>query len=721
VGATFDTLSLVRVTADEHSSVPIDLRHTTIRNLELSDRQTREQFEVPLRLDGADIGVGNFDDTAIAEIWLAGADCTTLSFERARIDRGKFEAAEIETGWFRNATLGLVDFDDAVFETVSFEHAELKSVHFAGITSKQEATFRQSVMDAVYFDEAVLHNANFQGATLSDAEFDEATIQTATFQKAVFGPSETDFTGATLRDVEFDLTSFERTKFVGAHLRDVHFTRCEFGHVRVSGAIFLDVVFDQCEAEALESDATSESVGLADETGDPSECTTVYSMKITDSVFEQVFLDDIEFAGHLEFRSNRFGRLRLEPTATGTPIGYVDFRNSHIESGTLHQSTADGAVIYDLGGCTIGDISFRGTEDLLGRIRFFQTKFDGFVFSSQPNMALADVNYKIHRLAEGSASAVSHAIAFSALLSEAAQESTLAGSDSFACYLADKRGEITESSLSTQTGREDSITVADLPSSEATEMAVTDDRDGETTVQWIERPPDYALAPDKLSEFFGSAVTTEHIAEAVLLAKHSTPDPSVLDGIRRAETGSGRRATWRELEATYLDAKNGADLVGDLTAAGKFFYHQLCYRRKHWAHAAVHGEAEEVRNTSKSATDISPSKRIWHATKWARNAILFATTGYGERPFRVVTASVGIICAFGVLYWQLFAFPFAEPENPLLIDYIIFSIQSFVAFLIGMIPQSAPWPVRVASAIEGFIGAFFVALFVFTLTRRIHR
>jgi hypothetical protein len=40
--------------------------------------------------------------------------------------------------------------------------------------------------------------------------------------------------------------------------------------------------------------------------------------------------------------------------------------------------------------------------------------------------------------------------------------------------------------------------------------------------------------------------------------------------------------------------------------------------------------------------------------------------------------------------------------------------------LVGGAPISNPW-IRLFALIEGFVGAFLVALFVFTLTRSIHR
>jgi len=44
-----------------------------------------------------------------------------------------------------------------------------------------------------------------------------------------------------------------------------------------------------------------------------------------------------------------------------------------------------------------------------------------------------------------------------------------------------------------------------------------------------------------------------------------------------------------------------------------------------------------------------------------------------------------------------------------------------VTFIVGTPPETASLWLRITSATEGFLGAFFIALFVFTLTRTVHR
>lgn len=157
------------------------------------------------------------------------------------------------------------------------------------------------------------------------------------------------------------------------------------------------------------------------------------------------------------------------------------------------------------------------------------------------------------------------------------------------------------------------------------------------------------------------------------------------------------------LRQTFLNAKNGADETGNNAAASAFFYRELTHRR--------HRYAELARDGTRRWRD-----RVTDATKWGRNLTLMLSTGYGERPERVVYASVTIISLFALLYARLLSTVEYAPT-----DYLVFSFQSFITFILGTPPADTSRPVEVLSAVEGFVGAFFIALFVFTFTRRIHR
>jgi len=178
---------------------------------------------------------------------------------------------------------------------------------------------------------------------------------------------------------------------------------------------------------------------------------------------------------------------------------------------------------------------------------------------------------------------------------------------------------------------------------------------------------------------------------------HEVVDAPELDADWDAPTNS-------DLEKTYLKAKNGANAIGDTKAAAEFFRKEMGYRRKQYLPTAL-DSSEPLRT------------RVREFARWCGNGVLNLTAGYGERPSRVVAVSVGTILAFSGLFAQLQSAP--PYDTP--IGYLILSLQSFVTLVLGGAEGVAsPW-IRLLAQVEGFAGAFLIALFVFTLTRSIHR
>lgn len=78
-----------------------------------------------------------------------------------------------------------------------------------------------------------------------------------------------------------------------------------------------------------------------------------------------------------------------------------------------------------------------------------------------------------------------------------------------------------------------------------------------------------------------------------------------------------------------------------------------------------------------------------------------------------------MIGLFAMGYWSLGVTP--ASEAPFGLGYVLLSIQSFITFILASSPVGAGFGPQLLSAIEGFVGAFLIAVFVFTLTRSIHR
>lgn len=159
-------------------------------------------------------------------------------------------------------------------------------------------------------------------------------------------------------------------------------------------------------------------------------------------------------------------------------------------------------------------------------------------------------------------------------------------------------------------------------------------------------------------------------------------------------------------EATYLRAKNAADDSGHGNAVAEFFRKEMaCRRRLHLA-----GVVERDRRRR---------DRFGSLYRWAANATLEAVAGYGERPSRVVGTSVSTIGCFSLLF--ALTWPGSPPYGSAG-GYLVLSIESFVTLVLGGAAEvRSPWWLRLLAEIEGFLGVFLVALFVFALTRSIHR
>jgi uncharacterized protein YjbI with pentapeptide repeats len=156
-----------------------------------------------------------------------------------------------------------------------------------------------------------------------------------------------------------------------------------------------------------------------------------------------------------------------------------------------------------------------------------------------------------------------------------------------------------------------------------------------------------------------------------------------------------------QLENLYLRAKNGAQQIGENKVASEFFRREVKYRRA--GHA-------------KRAREATGTDRLRAAGRWVANAILDASSGFGERPSRPIVLSAVLILVFAGLYLLLgVQLPYVG-----LLGYLTFSVEAFVALIVGE-PQTTNTVVSFLVAIEGLVGAFIIALFVFTLTRSLNR
>lgn len=175
-----------------------------------------------------------------------------------------------------------------------------------------------------------------------------------------------------------------------------------------------------------------------------------------------------------------------------------------------------------------------------------------------------------------------------------------------------------------------------------------------------------------------------------------------LDPFDNKPTDPGKRIM--ALESTYRKAKDGAGRVGDKRAASEFFRKEMRCRRRYHAHEL-------------SSADCPRRGRLKAGLDWVANLVLGATSGYGERPMRVVATAVGTMAVFTAAF--VLRLGPAAFDSPL--GFVLLGMESFVTLVLGGSPPVHDMVVQVLAQVEAFLGSFLIALFVFTLTRSLHR
>lgn len=158
-------------------------------------------------------------------------------------------------------------------------------------------------------------------------------------------------------------------------------------------------------------------------------------------------------------------------------------------------------------------------------------------------------------------------------------------------------------------------------------------------------------------------------------------------------------------ELTYMRAKSGANNIGDNRAAGQFFQREM-----------------RARGT-RHKQDLRTNTSIRAGYQYLGNRIFWLTSNYAESPQRVLGSSLTLITAFATLY--AIAFHTSSTPAPysdsLFLGSLLISGESFVTLVHSPAATIPTLPLRALTILEGFLGAFTIALFLFTLTRAVHR
>lgn len=181
-----------------------------------------------------------------------------------------------------------------------------------------------------------------------------------------------------------------------------------------------------------------------------------------------------------------------------------------------------------------------------------------------------------------------------------------------------------------------------------------------------------------------------------------------------SQFGEDRATSPAGLETTYRLAKNGASQVGDSDAEGQFFTKEM--------------EARETRHRDAGST--------WKARI---NKLYRLSSGYGEQPMTVIASSAVAVLIFAAFIPiikgaarlgegasvktvgnELLAGTLLPTPYNGVLGWLLLSAESFTTLVHGGTRVVHPW-LRGWGVIEGFMGAFFIALFLFTLTKAIDR
>ncbi len=173
----------------------------------------------------------------------------------------------------------------------------------------------------------------------------------------------------------------------------------------------------------------------------------------------------------------------------------------------------------------------------------------------------------------------------------------------------------------------------------------------------------------------------------------------------------------REAKEIYLSLKNYFKDEGMYEVSSHYYYREMLMARKlKWNKIKIH--RWNKKSIYKSCGTLC--RLYWD---WFGSKIMDLTTGYGEKPFRVIGWWAGIVGGFSLIYWLgngIKNHPFADAYNPTFWQSLYFSIVSFTTLGYGdFSPKDGIF--QFFASFEAFLGAFFMALFVFVFTRKMIR
>ena len=160
-----------------------------------------------------------------------------------------------------------------------------------------------------------------------------------------------------------------------------------------------------------------------------------------------------------------------------------------------------------------------------------------------------------------------------------------------------------------------------------------------------------------------------------------------------------RNGNYLEAHDVYLDLKNYFRREGLYDISGEYFYREKLMERK----------------------ILANSKYFQDKLKWFISLLYSALCGYGEKPYRVIISSFVIIFIFGTIYMVSNGIIPNSAYDLHWYDNYYFSVVTFTTLGFGDIHPSDSVFIKICTMLEAFTGAFMIALFVVTFSRRLLR
>ena len=567
----------------------------------------------------------------------------------------------------RNATVDQADCRHCRLERAWFEEAVFRP---------RKADFRFTEFGYVEFNDAEFTNGDFWYCDFESPDFRDAEFDRCRFRSARFNASH-------FQNAEFGYANFKRAKFYGTRFKGTHFDKAvfrqdaDFSNAVVEGGDFTNVTAPKLAF----TDARLERVAFNGSDIGVLDCRRA---TLTEANFERLTTRELS-AGSAELTA---------VTVSDACVGRLRAADAHLDGVTIE----DGVVavpVFD--GATATTLTVDGTV-LAGYVAATEVTAAELTFTPAVDtgsplfVELQDSRIDSGKLKFGAPETVVYDLAYGRVGSVVADAPNCAPLRHMRLLRTDFDG------FDFTAGRDIDLRGADYE--------IHTLRPGTATQAGRSQARTQAVA-GRIDTDGGWHDTVSDTPPQEIAASWPTPDDvSAVTELKPEDDATTVTRDPVEVEKTYLKAKKGASDRGNATAAGRFFRREMLARRRYHRHRASAGGV---------------FSRLGAASDWLQNAAMGITTGYGERPSYVIAWSVGIVVAGSAAYAT--ALDTSVP-NPSLgpTEYLLFSAQSFVSFVVGppLQPSSGVW-LRAVTATQGFLGAFFVALFVFALTRRVHR